>query len=271
MDMGELKAYVSNPGSNGFQNRGGSTVILAMTHSNLKANVLELRLDRHMSILSVKEKAHSHFGTAVADMRLVLKDWDGNPICDMDDNEKKLGFYTPEDGWVLHVIDTDPKSLTTKGQLEDLSQVEKYVMPDEQYDQLENTYRKFKAKKLAEDPTWTFQKEIARRQGREVPEDKDPEEYADIAATITVGDRCEVNPGERRGEVKFVGKCPELKPGYWVGVALDEPQGKNDGSVKGVQYFECMPNCGTFVRPNVVTVGDFPVVDEFDLSDDGEI
>ena len=33
-----------------------------------------------------------------------------------------------------------------------------------------------------------------------------------------------------RGEVKYVGKVPEKGVGYWVGVALDEPFGDNNGS-----------------------------------------
>jgi tubulin-folding cofactor B len=69
---------------------------------------------------------------------------------------------------------------------------------------------------------------------------------------------------ERRGTVKFVGLVPELPGvGPWVGVALDEPTGKNDGTVKGTRYFECGANCGVIVRPARVEVGDFDVIDEF--------
>lgn len=38
-----------------------------------------------------------------------------------------------------------------------------------------------------------------------------------------------MDPGGKRGEVKFVGKAESLAAGYWVGVQYDEPVGKNDG------------------------------------------
>lgn len=44
-----------------------------------------------------------------------------------------------------------------------------------------------------------------------------------------MGDRCEVEPGEKRGVVKFVGPAESLAPGFWVGVQYDEPLGKHDG------------------------------------------
>lgn len=50
-----------------------------------------------------------------------------------------------------------------------------------------------------------------------------------IDTLLQVGDRCEVDPGGKRGEVKFVGKAESLAAGYWVGVQYDEPVGKNDG------------------------------------------
>ena len=45
-----------------------------------------------------------------------------------------------------------------------------------------------------------------------------------------MGDRCEVEPGEKRGVVKFVGRAETVAPGYFVGIQLDEPLGKHDGT-----------------------------------------
>lgn len=47
---------------------------------------------------------------------------------------------------------------------------------------------------------------------------------------IQVGDRCEVEPGEKRGVVKFVGRAENIAPGFWIGVQYDEPLGKHDGT-----------------------------------------
>ena len=74
--------------------------------------------------------------------------------------------------------------------------------------------------------------------------------------------RCHLfNEPHRRGSVAFIGPIEELPgaPGApWIGVALDEPTGKNDGSIKGKRYFQCEPNRGVLVRPDFVVVGDFP-------------
>ena len=57
-----------------------------------------------------------------------------------------------------------------------------------------------------------------------------------------VGNRCELISDQmgsqfRRGCIAFLGTV-EFQPGVWVGVKLDEPYGKNNGSVQGKQYFE---------------------------------
>jgi len=42
--------------------------------------------------------------------------------------------------------------------------------------------------------------------------------------------------------------------GTWVGVVLNEPLGKNNGSVLKKQYFQCRDNYGVFVQPHAVSL-----------------
>lgn len=72
------------------------------------------------------------------------------------------------------------------------------------------------------------------------------------AKALEVGDRVTVGNTELLGTVKFLGTT-EFAAGEWLGIELDEKAGKNDGSVKGKQYFDCKPEHGIFVRPTAVT------------------
>ena len=38
--------------------------------------------------------------------------------------------------------------------------------------------------------------------------------------------------------------------GTWIGLELISENGKNDGSIQGIRYFECEKKHGIFVRPN---------------------
>eukprot|EP00928_Gymnodinium_smaydae_P030298 TRINITY_DN22573_c0_g1_i1.p1 TRINITY_DN22573_c0_g1~~TRINITY_DN22573_c0_g1_i1.p1 ORF type:complete len:120 (-),score=34.38 TRINITY_DN22573_c0_g1_i1:1-360(-) len=66
-------------------------------------------------------------------------------------------------------------------------------------------------------------------------------------AQFKIGDQVLVVNAQLPGVVKFVG-ATEFSAGVWIGVALSEPAGKNDGEVKGVRYFQCPPLHGIFVR-----------------------
>lgn len=154
-----------------------------------------------------------------------------NRTTELSNDEAKLGYYSPSDGMRLHVIDTDPTSLSANGWLEDLSKVEKYVMSDEAYEKREGTYRQWARKKREEDPTWTLQKEQQklrnqRKNGNNNNNNSNEYDIDDAIAAakekmlttyasfecvrhVVSGSRCEVNPGGKRGVVCFVGKVKD--------------------------------------------------------------
>ncbi|CEQ39150.1 SPOSA6832_00652, partial [Sporobolomyces salmonicolor] len=97
-----------------------------------------------------------------------------------------------------------------------------------------------------------------------------------IPKNLVPGARCEVvlsSELSRRGTVRFVGPTEfGLKDhSIWVGVEWDEPVGKNDGQVDDQRYFQTQPLRASFVRPDKVTVGDFPEIDPFAEDDEMEM
>ncbi|CAN9506865.1 unnamed protein product [Ophioblennius macclurei] len=55
------------------------------------------------------------------------------------------------------------------------------------------------------------------------------------------------------GTVRYLGTT-QFAEGVWVGVELDSPVGKNDGSVGGQRYFHCRPGHGVLVRPDRLSI-----------------
>lgn len=184
-----------------------------------------------------------------------------------------LGFYSVESGMEIHVIDTDPFSLSRGGGLTDTSLVEKYKISDEAYDKRAGTMREFIKEQRKKDPNFKLKPKAPMKMGVAGSEEAAaPPPGIESVEGITVGARCEVTPGERRGTVKFIGEIPEIKAGgYWVGIQLDEPSGSNDGTIKGVRYFICPDKYGAFVRGTNIKVGDYPERDIFEDDDEDEI
>ncbi|CAN8259869.1 unnamed protein product [Cochlearia groenlandica] len=234
-----------------LQMEGDDSVLLHVTHSNLKSFAADVRFSPQMSVEAVKEKLWKKCGTSVTNMALELYDESGSKVAILSDDARPLGFFSPFDGFRLHIIDLDPSSVTTGGWLEDTSLVEKYNISEEDYAKRTDSFRKFKEKRVTQNPP--------------ASEAKTKENFMeDLCANIKVGDRCQVEPGEKRGMVKYVGRAEPLGPGYWVGIQYDEPLGKHDGMVKGTRFFECPLLHGGMVRPDKVKVGDYPERDPFE-------
>lgn len=213
-------------------------VKLHVTHSTRAMTALELRFSLSQTISSVKAALARRFGTSEDYMVLKLKDDSGVSKAEMLSNEAKLAVYQPHNFYTIHIVDTDPHAIN----IDDLSAIEKYMISDEKYADRGDNFRKFKA---TLPNTQSNSSEV------------DPEFQAELAVNIEVGDRCRVNPGGKRGVVRYVGKVPQAAPGWFIGIELDEPQGKNDGAVKETRYFECATSHGLFVRPDLVEVGDY--------------
>jgi tubulin-folding cofactor B len=290
-DMKELRRYICAADHKEYNQLADGWVQLSITHSNLKQQILQQRLSLHSTILEIKQKLYHHCGTSPGYMQMVLRSQSGMgaaDVCVMDDDSKKLGYYSPQNGMYIHIVDKDPNSLAKTGWLENVNLVQKYKISEEDYDKRENSVRNYKRVQKAKDPNYV--NDIVRNKANGVgrtaegdittnQEGKENVNFdspgADTVEGMEVGMRCEVQPGARRGVVQFVGEAQtdvkNIAPGYWVGVQFDEPLGMNDGSVNGVRYFECPDRHGGFVRGGNIAVGDYPEVDPFASDSDDEL
>ncbi|CAG8579786.1 13620_t:CDS:2 [Dentiscutata erythropus] len=202
----------------------------------------ERRFDKGITISQLKTKLEPITGVPAESQLLQLYNGD-TLVTSVEGDNYMLGAFPVDNFMTLKVIDTNPSS--HRNQYNDLSLVEKYELPEEEY-----------AKRTGKLSYIIIIISLAHSQT------SDSDTFEEEAKNIKVGDRCEVDFGDaeglkRRGTVKYVGET-KFKPGYWVGVQYDEPVGKHDGVVQGERYFSCPDKYGAFVRPNKVKVGDYP-------------
>ncbi|XP_040822185.1 kinesin-like protein KIF13B isoform X2 [Ochotona curzoniae] len=78
----------------------------------------------------------------------------------------------------------------------------------------------------------------------------DSEEASEVPEWLKEGEYVTVGTN-KMGIVRYIGPT-DFQEGTWIGVELDLPSGKNDGSIGGKQYFKCNPGYGLLVRPSRV-------------------
>lgn len=270
-EMLALREYVVARDDMRYDGLADGNLRLDVSHSNLVQRWHDILFSDDMTVMQVKEKLYRHGGTAVSWQELYLRRGGSDTIFLMDDS-KTLHYYGAKSGMEIHIKDLDRHSISKHGGLEDVSQVEKYVMPDEEYDRMKNTVRA--QKRAAEEAK---RKAAAEARGCNGANDEvtvrasercDPLAITaeEASAAFPLGSRCECDPGARRGQVCYVGPLLNAK-GLWIGIRLDEPQGQNDGTKDGKFYFQCNPKYGCFVRPTHARIGEYPERDPF-ASDD---
>ncbi|GAA6002365.1 hypothetical protein JCM10207_001083 [Rhodosporidiobolus poonsookiae] len=185
----------------------------------------------------------------------------GQVLATLDDDNRTLASYGIQEYMTIRVENSDPHARGLAGQFADDSQVDKFELTQEEYEARRDTLLAYKQRN---------------RLGRFASPSPSPSTTSAPAALpddLAPGARCEValSPElQRRGTVRFVGPTAfgAADESVWVGVEWDEPVGKGDGMVDGKRYFTTPPLRASFVRPDKVTVGDFPELDPF--AEDGE-
>ncbi|EEB06968.1 tubulin specific chaperone cofactor B [Schizosaccharomyces japonicus yFS275] len=213
----------------------------------------ERRVNTQWTIGQLKEKLEVIVGIPPSSQRLVYEPLLGGreyTFSSADDN-KTVGDFGLEELATLNVHDTRPVSV--RDNFNDLSQVEKYEMSNEEYEKRTDSVLMWKK----QNKLGRFNPEAEKLcESRRVELER---ELSDVQQNV--GKRCSV-PGDRLGTVRYVGFVPEInETSLWAGVEFDEPVGKNDGSVKGKRYFTCAPKHGSFVPLKEVTIGEFPAFD----------
>ncbi|RFU32699.1 hypothetical protein B7463_g3652, partial [Scytalidium lignicola] len=223
-------------------------ISLQITSENASS---ERRITPSWTIGQLKAKLEPITGIPPLSQKLTLKlsGQQSVPLEAADEENTQLGVFPLAPHAEILVTDLRPPS--ARPNYTDASAVKKYEMPPSEYEAKSDSVLAWKkANRLGRFNPAAPSMEAAKREAYEHEIQK---------RGIELGKRCRVGGEDsRRGVVMYVGEVPEIPGaiGKWVGVRLDEPVGKNDGSVEGK-------------RPERVEVGDWPVLD--DLEDMEEI
>lgn len=82
---------------------------------------------------------------------------------------------------------------------------------------------------------------------------KKKETASDDSTGLVIGSKVEFPLSNKtaQGTLRFIGPT-KFSSGLWCGIELTRPDGRNNGTVKGVKYFQCKFNYGIFVHADKV-------------------
>ncbi|PGG97847.1 hypothetical protein AJ80_09627 [Polytolypa hystricis UAMH7299] len=236
----------------------------------------ERRITPSWTVLQTKSKLETMTGIPPSNQRLLMKA-PGRENQWIEGDDRIIGDWQLMRGCEFEIHDTRPAA--ARPNFSDLSEVEKYTLPTSTYESLSDTVLSWKkSQKLGRfDPSARTPEEILSEQ---VEKDRTEIQRRGIELSKRAIILPSSPPHVRRGTIRFIGPVPTIpsagpKPTspdgpapLWIGIELDEPTGKNDGSIGGQRYFTCPQNTGVFVKPEKVEVGDFPPLGLDDLEDE---
>jgi hypothetical protein len=197
-----------------------------VAHTGLGMTFSQLRLSPNKPLSTIKEVLERKTGTSPQYMAISMISPSGLPI-QLTDDMKSLSELGVTDGCLLEITDTDPASMVADNSLVDTSVAPKTIVSAKP----SPGFAAFRKKNVAK------KKPVNDATG------------ADAAAKLSLGDRVQTKSG-LVGVIRFIGRVEPLPAGFWVGVELDTPDGRNNGEVKGVTLFQCPENHGTVSRPS---------------------
>lgn len=232
----------------------------------------ERRITPSWSVSTLKSKLESVTGIPSSSQTLRTKSLDNTWITlspeDALVGDSRFGLNK---GSEIEVVDSRPPGSRSTIDFSDVGSVEKYIMPEQEYEKLDDSVLAWKKRQQL----GRFAPAVGSKSQPELVAERRAQDAKEVQRRgVVVGQRCRVNQSdERRGVVKFVGEVEGLgsvkEEGWtWVGVEFDEPVGRNDGSVEVEaeqdgkkrktkrQIFECKGrNYGGLVRPDKIDVG----------------
>ncbi len=207
------------------------TIIVNVEHRGLGMNFPELRFQGDITIEKMKMNLMMKTGTEPQNMELsVVYDNESKEEVLLADDSKTLDDYDIVSGMNFIIVDTSEASISNNLNMNDV-----------------NTVKKVEAK-TGDSGFAAFRKKQTKKKRPPATDDTEKEE----ASKFQIGDRIKTKSGNL-ATVRFIGPIEPLPKGYFLGVELDEPVGKNDGEVKGVRLFQVDENKGAVLRPSAAT------------------
>jgi tubulin-specific chaperone B len=204
-----------------------TTIRLDFTHVGLGLELTEIMFNTSQTLLEMKKKLYPKTGTEPNNMQLSVLDIATGVKRILEGDESTLEQLGLENANRLELVDTNDSSITNN----------KYETGDAKTDNV-----KYEAKR-GDSGFAKFRKE------RET-------KTAAIDTGMKIDDfhlnqRVFTQNGYN-GTIRYLGAVSGLSSGDFVGIELDTPNGKNDGTIKGIELFTCEENHGSLVRPNTV-------------------